>query len=186
MTAGHPAVVKAKRLARIAVEHGWKGNIESESGTTLFTAWRNDESIVLEWSAGHLVSGQYKLFDHTRILSSTSEARKHIEGWPNIMQILKHFPGGEFRTKVVERYNNVPFDWQTASNEDMMAAMMDREIYWYSHLSAKIQRDHVLKPKTKPQAGRYEIKQVGHRKMFNFIGTVGFRSVLLDTLIQVG
>lgn len=185
VTIGHPAVVKAKRLGRIAFENGWKGSIESENGITRFKAFRNDETIELQWNSTALASGTYKIFNYTQNLSSTSLARKVIEGWPNILKIIKHVPEGEFKVDFVKRYSDVPFDWETASSEKIIAAMLGRQIRWYSHLSTKIQNDRVHIPKSKAQLARYEVKQVGHRKMFNFIGDVGFRSVLLDTLIQV-
>ncbi len=184
---GHPAVIKAKRLGRIAFEHDWKGNIESESGTTIFRAWRNDETVMMQWNSTSLVYGEYRVFNYKQNLSSTSLARKVIEGWPNISRILKYIPDGEFKGDFVKRYSNVPFNWETAPNDEIIAAMIGRQIRWYSTLSNKIQTDIVHRPKTTAQKGKLEVKQVGNgRKMFNFIGNQGFRSVLLDTLIQVG
>ena len=44
---GHPAVIKAQKIAAIAVENGWKGKIDTEviesQRITTLDAWRNDE-----------------------------------------------------------------------------------------------------------------------------------------------
>ena len=67
-----------------------------------------------------------------------------------------------------------------------MERLIGHQLFWYGHTESKLHCDVVLPP-TKKNSLQYNIKDIGHRKLFNFIGAqAGFRSVLLDTLIKVG
>ena len=178
----HPAVVKAKKIARVALENGWKGSIEHESGTTDLTAWRDDERIHVKWIANTMESAEHTLFSHVSQLSCAKAVLKVIEGTPDIMVVIKNAPLID-RPKLVEKYRVVPFDWEHDDDETIIANVLGRKLFWYSHQATKIQEDVVYIPKGKKN--HIEIKPVAHRKMLNFVGQGGFRSVLLDTIIKV-
>lgn len=187
-TLKHPGVVKAQEIASLAVAQDpkWSGKIDSEvvdgKRITRLTAQRNDESIEMTWRGAVYLGGTYRLFDHAINLASASVARSKITGFPNIYKVRRYAPKGN-KVATVAKYRRVPFDWQEDDPQDIINTLIDRRIYWYHSEFATIHDDVVLKPKGKKTI---EIKPVGHRKLLSFIGTLGFRSVLLDTIIQVG
>jgi hypothetical protein len=89
------------------------------------------------------------------------------------------------RPKLVETYRKLPFE-HSEPNDVIMPKLLGQQLTWYSHEHNKITTDLVLYPKG-AKSKQYRIADVGHRKIFHFIGSqAGFRSVLLDTVIKVG
>lgn len=188
----HPAVIKAKKLARVAVENSWTGNItsdvESDCRITVLNANRkdSDEAIRVEWRDNQMASATHILMDGTVSfqLPCAKSVSAVISGWPDVMQIIKMIPH-EKRPEVVRRYRKLPFDWENDSDEFILSKLIGTQIFWYSHISTKIYSDNVLVPK-KGKKNHVEIKPVGHRKMLNFIGShAGFASVMLDSILKV-
>ena len=184
---GHPAVIKAQKIAAIAVENGWKGKIDTEviesQRITTLDAWRNDEKVKLIWRDEQYLKGTYMLFDRVTLLHTAKGSLERITGWPSIRQVLKFAPEDGDQKAIINRYKRIPFDWENDDPNAIINKLIDNRIYWYCIKSGKVYDDVVLIPKGK---SRIEIKPIAGRRLFNFIGTVGFRSVVLDTIIQVG
>lgn len=159
----HPAIVKAKRIARVAKENDWHGSISSEvislkeivddgfsveklTRTTLLTMKRNDEAIRMHWVDKHLDTASYTLCGKLQRISCSKAAIEIIEDWPNIVDILK-FSGAEDKTPLIEKYSRLPFDWRVDSDEKIISTLIDHRIYWYARVSDSIYSDVVLKPK---------------------------------------
>jgi hypothetical protein len=185
----HPALVKVRHIAGIAADNGWKGKIDSEvidgQRITTLAAMRNDESISMQYKNNEMTDADYYIFDKLMSLQSASQVIEKIQGWPDILKLFKWFPNSN-RPLLVEKYRRLPFDWETDDPNAIMDTMMGRKLFWYSHLSNKIHTDIVLEKQPNKQSNKFEIRPVGHRKMFNFVGVLGFRSVLLDTILKVG
>jgi hypothetical protein len=182
----HPAVAKAKQIARIAVQYGWQGNIDSEvignERITSLSATRNDEALTMSWINERLNRAGYSIFDQYTNISCAKHAIKKLIAWPDVIELIKMSRDkGANPVPLVETYRRLPFDWENDPDDEIIAAVKDHQIHWYSHLSGKVHSDVVL-PKKKT-----EIKPVGHRKMLCFIGSqAGFRNVMLDTVLKVG
>jgi len=182
------AVVKAAKLARAAKANGWHGTfnseeIEGERLTTLEVT-RNDEYVVVCYTGNSMVRGEYKLFERTWNLHCASVALERLESWPDLIKMFKWFPNKN-KPSLVESYRRLPFSFEE-ENSAIMAKLMGHSLFWYSHEFRRLQTDVVIVPK-KATTKNYRIVDVGHRKLFHFIGAqAGFRSVLLDTLIKVG
>lgn len=184
----HPAVVKAQAIAAIAVENGWKGSINKdffeEDGKrvriTILRAKRNDEVIKIAWHGTRFKGGHYGFFEKVTFIQSSGIAIKKIEGWPDIIALLKVVPI-ESRPQVTSVYVKLPFDWQNDDDDFIMSTMVERKLFWYNRIDGKIETDVVMNSK------KNRIAPVGHRKLFHFISpVVGFRSVLLDQVLRVG
>jgi hypothetical protein len=189
----HPAVIKAKRLARVAVENGWTGSIDSDTENdcriTVLKANRknSDESICVEWTNNSMSSAVHSLMDGTVSfqLPCAKSVSTVFAGWPDVMHLIKVAPVEE-RLEIVKRYRKLPFDWENDTDEYILSKLIGTQIFWYNHVSAKIYSDNVLVPK-KGKKNHIEIKPIGHRKMLNFIGShAGFASVMLDSILKVG
>lgn len=196
----HPAIVKAKRIARVAKENDWHGSISSEvislkeivddgfsveklTRTTLLTMKRNDEAIRMHWVDKHLDTASYTLCGKLQRISCSKAAIEIIEDWPNIVDILK-FSGAEDKTPLIEKYSRLPFDWRVDSDEKIISTLIDHRIYWYARVSDSIYSDVVLKPKNKKLP--IQIKPIKDRKSLHYIGShSGFRCVMLDTILRV-
>jgi len=181
---GHPAVMKAKKLARIAFENGWKGSIEHDSGTTTLNAHRDSEKVTVVWNANTMSESFHHFLSKTTQLYCAKAVLKVFEGQPDIMTVLK-YAAEEDRQELVEKYQNVPFDWRNEEDDEIISKLIGAQIFWYSRISGKICSDYVLPPKGKKN--HIEIKRVKDRKMLNYIGShSGFASVMLDTIVKVG
>lgn len=187
MSVVHPAVIKAKRLGRIAFENGWKGSLDHDpaTSTTELSAERNDEHIYVKWIDNTMDKAEYYILGKRVQLSCAKDVVKILRGWPDIIVLMKlaralNISGPD----IVETYRRLPFDWENDSNEDIMAAMVERTVYWYNRIDGRVESDFVTKPRRKSQI--FEVKPVGHRKIFNFIGTqCGMRTVILDMVLKV-
>ena len=189
----HQAIIKAKRIGRVAKEHNWRGSIESEvvhgKRITVLSATRNDETILLRWDDNLLTKANYSIsFSENEVhlvqLACAKEALDRIEGWPDLEDLFKWFPD-QSRCALAEKYRRVPFNWREDSDEEILSKIVGRKIFWYSHISQRTVSDVVLELKGK-KAKNIQIRHIEHRKMLNFIGKdAGFRSVLLDTVFKV-
>lgn len=181
----HPAVIKARAIGKIAAENGWKGRIGKDDEfdgvrVTTLIATRNDESISISWLDTRFNYGTYCFFDKTIQIHSSGQAIKIIEGWPDIIALLKVIPI-ESRPRVTSVYVKLPFDWENDSDEFIMSQIIDRKLFWYNRIDGKIEIDVAMKSQ------KNRIQPVGHRKLLHFVSPVtGFRSVLLDQFLRVG
>ena len=185
----HPAVAKANKIAKIAVENGWKGHLDSdvlENGlrTTELTAHRNDEQILVYWINEKLDHAVYSIFGKTTNLTCSKQVIDKVKGWPALADLFNRFPKAN-RPNLVRTYRKLPFDLD-GPDDEIITKLLGAKLFWYGHETAKIHADVVLPP-TKAKSKHYRIVNVGHRKLFHFIGAqAGFRSVILDTLLKVG
>ena len=179
------AVKKASHVGSIAAQNGWKGKLDSEvvdgQRITSLTGRRNDESFYAYWEDEKLSRAGYFIFSRETRLTCAKQLIEKIEGWPDLIKLYKWFPDAN-RPNLTQTYRKLPFDLDD-DDEEIISKLLGRKLFWYGHESTKIHTDVVLKSKSK----KIRIQNVGHRKLFHFIGAqAGFRSVLLDTLIKVG
>lgn len=182
------AVVKVMKMAGVAKRNGWHGNIDSEVvGTdriTVLTAERNGEELSVHYRNDTMYKAEYTILGATVGLHCPSLAIEKLEGWPDVLKLFKQFPTLS-RPTIVEQYRRLPFSFED-SNDVIIDRLLGKQLFWYSHTNSKINVDVVRHPK-KNGDPNFRIVDVGHRKMFHFIGvSAGFRSVLLDTVIKVG
>lgn len=181
---GHPGVVKAKKLARVAFDNGWKGSIEHDCGITILTAHRDVEKVTVQWDANTMSESFYHFMSKTTQLYCAKAVLKVFEGQPDIMTALK-YAAEEDRQALVEKYRKVPFDWENEEDHEIISKLVGAQIFWYSRMSGKIYSDWVLVPKGKKN--HIEIKRIKDRKALHYIGShAGFASVMLDTIVKVG
>lgn len=182
--------IKVKILTETAKQHGWTGNLQSEviDGVryTVLTMARNDESVALQYHDNTYYKGDYYLFDKHWHVHCASLVLERLAGWPDLLKLFKWFPNMN-RPNLVGVYRQLPFNFEEP-NEDIIAKLIGRQLFWYSHEAAKLHVDVVLVPRN-ATSKNFRIVDVaeGSRKLFHFMGaSVGFRSVLLDTVIKVG
>lgn len=184
-----PALVKAMKLATVAKKNGWHGSIESEkedgTGVTVLKATRNDEAIAVYYRDNTMFKARYKILDSVVSLHCPSLVIEKLEGWPDLLKLFKQFPDLN-RPKLVEKYRRLPFSFED-SNDVILERLVGKTLFWYSHTSSRLDTDIVLVPRKNTKAENFRIVDVGHRKLFHFIGAQnGFRTVILDSLIKVG
>ena len=184
----NPAVVKVMKMAATAKRNGWHGNIDSEvldgERVTVLRAERNGETLSVHYRGETMYKAEYGILGVTTSLHCPSLAIEKLESWPDVMKLFKQYPTVP-RPKIVEQYRKLPFAFED-SNDEIIDRLIGKQLFWYSHTNNKIQVDVVRHPK-KNGDPNFRIVDVGHRKLFHFIGvSAGFRSVLLDTVIKVG
>lgn len=186
--ADEEAVLKAAKLASAAKRNDWHGTFNSEEidgvRVTVLDVHRNGESLRVDYLGNQMRPGKYDLHGRTWTVHSASDALAKLEDWPDLIKMFKWFPNMN-RPTLVETYRRLPFSMED-SNEDIIAKLIGTKLFWYCHISQKINVDVVMQPR-RSDGKNFRIADVGHRKLFHFIGAqCGFRSVLLDTLIKVG
>lgn len=180
------STAKAKMIAMVAVEQGWKGNIKRDRNIVCLKAFRNDEQIQVQWMNGKLKYAKYKIFNKSFNLTCQKQVTEKLCGWPDLRDLFKWFPKID-RSSLVEKYRDLPFELDD-DNDEIMSKLVGRKIFWYCRREpSKISCDVVLLPKG-AKSKHFRVVNVGNnRKMFHFVGTaIGFRSVLLDTIVKVG
>jgi len=186
--ADEAAVLKAAKLASAAKRCGWHGTFDSTEAEgerrTVLDVARNDESMKITYIGNSMHPTEYRLLTRTWNIQSASEALVRLEGWPDLIKMFKWFPNAN-RPNLVETYRSLPFSMED-SNESIIEKLIGTKLFWYCHTGQKINVDVVMQPR-KSDGKNFRIADVGHRKLFHFIGAqCGFRSVILDTIIKVG
>lgn len=181
-------IVRAAQLAKAAKLNDWHGSFDSKvvDGVrdTVLDVTRNGESLRVAYSDNTFRSGEYVLHTRRWNVHCASTALERLEGWPDLIKMFKWFPNLN-RPTLTETYRKLPFTFED-SNQSIIESLIGCKLFWYYHTDGKIHTDVVLPP-TRKNSPSYNIKDIGHRKLFNFIGAqAGFRSVLLDSLIKVG
>ena len=181
-------VYKVMKLAGVAKANGWHGTVESDvtDGVkyTVLQAARNDETMTICYRDGTMVDSEYTIFGAVTNIYCPSTALDKLAGWPDLLKLFKLFPNMN-KPKLVETYRRLPFDF-SEPNDEIMQKMIGRQVTWYSHTSTRIDTDIVLVPRKNTKKENFRIVDIGHRKLFHFIGSsIGFRSILLDTLLKV-
>lgn len=182
------SVYKVMRMAGVAKQNGWHGTLESDvvngCKVTELQAARNDETITVIYRDGAMTRSEYTIFGAVTSIYCPKTAIEKLSGWPDLLKLFKQFPNMN-RPTLVETYRRLPFSFDEP-NEEIMAKMIGRTVTWYSHTSTRIDSDTVLPPRKHTKKENFRIVDIGHRKLFHFIGTqIGFRSILLDTLLKV-
>lgn len=182
--------LKAMQLGGIAKRNGWTGSIQHNDNLneTIFRAKRAAERIFMQWANGRLAEKpEYKLLSRVYTLQSQVEVIEKLEGWPDIIKILdinRKRKDPKNPVQLVKYYSRLPFDIEKDDDETIISALVNRQIWWYNSISMKIDTAKVMMPKKKSQV--FSLKQVGHRKMFNFTEPqIGMRSVMLDQIVKV-
>jgi hypothetical protein len=187
----HPALAKAKFIGKIAHQHNWKGNISSEvvdgQRITSVAGNRDDEAFSMQWTGEKLTEATYSIGVNEDIhaikITHSKKMIEYLTGWPDIFDLFKWFPNAN-RPLLVEKYRKLPFSMDD-DNEEIISKLLGCKIFWYGHQSTKYHTDVVL-PTMGNKTYKTRIVDIGHRKLFHFIGAqAGFRSVLLDTLLKV-
>ena len=178
---------KAIAIATVAKENGWKGAIRYDEITheTTLSARRGCESVLLIWDRNRLIQKpEYKLLGRTYYLPSQGALIQKLNSKPDIIKLLKINAGKRNPVELVKQYRDLPFDVETDNDETIIAALVNRRIWWYNSVSMGVQNARVMMPKRKSQV--FNIKSVNHRRMFNFTEPdIGMRSVMLDQLLKV-
>jgi hypothetical protein len=178
---------KIKKLAAVAKRHDWHGRLDIEQidGQQVATleVTRNDESLVIGYTDNAMSICEYKIFDMQFPCHCASVAKEKLAGWPDVVELFKLFPDRR-RVDLVKTYRKLPFNWQEDDNQEILDKLIGKRVWWYSHISQKIRDEYVMIPRRASQV--FEIKPVGHRKLFNFTAAeTGMRSVMLDTILKV-
>ena len=181
-------VIKASKLAKAAKANDWHGSFTSEEidghRITRLEVTRNDEYVLVMYRDNAMVQAVYRILNEEQRLHCASVVLERLQGWPDLLKLFKTFPKAN-RPLLVEKYRQLPFSFDEP-NDQIMAKLLGRKLFWYYHENSKMVCDVVLMPR-KSDTKNFRIVDVGHRKMFHFIGAqAGFRSVLLDTLLKVG
>lgn len=182
-------IIKAGKLAKAAKANDWHGNFTSEkveSGERITTldVTRNDEHVLVIYRDNTMIKGEYSILGMNQRLHCASVALEKLRGWPDLMKLFKYCPKN-IRPQLVEKYRRLPFSFDEP-NEEIIQKLLGQKLFWYQHEGSKLVCDVVTMPR-RNDTKNFRIVDVGHRKLFHFIGAqAGFRSVLLDTVVKVG
>lgn len=180
---------KAEACIAIAGKHGWDATPELLEGDVCeLTLRRGNETLWISWTAGVLTTEPmptYTIADRVIKLRNASAVKQYAERSPETgaAELTKVSSNRFFRKKPTEpKAAKLPFDPHTASDAEIVAALMGRAVAWHNRLREI--------PET-AQVGRnprkiYFTEWDGER-IFNFICPAGgYRAFRLSSLTRVG
>lgn len=173
----------SKKIMEIAIDNGWSGlrNFEGD-GHVIIALVRNDESLGIEWLHNDFHVAHYYIFDRMLAFTTLKDVGDVVRGWPDLIELFKWFPNAN-KPFLTTKYRRLPFALD-ADNEEILAKIVERPVFWWDAGASKIRVDVVMKPKG---AKTNRIVDMGHRKLLHFNGARdGFKSLLVDAILKVG
>lgn len=186
--------LKAKRLADTVKQYGWKPTYATDEGTVTLTLTRgtgnNKEQMQISWFDGACIGGDGKI-THTyrnRIIAVRNANAVKLRAAMTPEEIEKeHLRVATRKTAIrgprkaktpEEQRLLLPFDPKTATDEEILKAVLGKAIVWENKMSGKTQHGLVKSPKITKTAK-------GIRNL-SFTGPTGSTTVRVENLVSVG
>lgn len=170
--------------------HGWGCTQRINDGDRIeVTARRGDETLFIEWMNGvYQNSATYTIADRTIKLRNASAAKSYAARDPKAgaEELQRVTSNKAFRKKEVPdaelQRSRLPFDPTTASEPEILAALLGRGVTWHNRISVKSESAMVGKDPRRAHFTEFEGERI-----FNFCcPNTGFRSFRLSALLRVG
>ncbi len=192
MTLQQDSTYKGKQLAAYARENGWEAKGQPDGERCDVELWRGDERIAVYWINGSLVEAPlYTLAGSTTKLRNVSEIKKQLLKQPDLSRRLRR----NRTSKVVEEApDNIekllgmrlllpPFE--DMEDREVLRELYNHSIVWINRLTQMPDEDAIRRG-INYNADLYHMSlSSAGRRIVNFMGVFQFRSVALDTLVQV-
>ena len=187
---------KATKLAEFAEDFGWTSVIETPAPDTVVAVLtKESEEITATWVNGIVppeATPVYCVGERQVKLRNVSAAKKQIGSEPDAKPIQELSPGpvrrsrrgsGSLPPNLPRR--RVPFDVETASDEEIIKALTGKKIRWRNMMAnGKIEHGQVSRRGKQIKIERHPNRSTRTITFCDDNG--GFRSVALDRLLVVG
>lgn len=187
---GSKSHVKAVAFIAEVKAQGWTTEMRVEDGDRIeVTARRGDEHLFIEWMNGvYQNSATYTIADRTIKLRNASAAKQYAgrDATAGAEELVRVTTNKSFRKKAVPseqlQRSKLPFDLETATEKEIMAALLGRSVTWHNRISVRSEQAVVGK-----DPRRAHFTEHDGERIFNFCcPNTGFRSFRLSALLRVG
>jgi len=180
---------KAEACIAIAGPNGWDATPELLEGDVCeLTLRRGNETLWISWTAGVLTTvpmPTYTIADRVVKLRNASAVKQYAERTPEAgtKELEKVSSNRYFRKKPTEpKPSKLPFDPKTATETEVIEALMGRAVAWHNRLREIPETAQVGRNPRKIYFTEWEGERI-----FNFIcPAAGFRAFRLSDLMKVG
>lgn len=191
----YPELEKAAEFVDDCEQAGWDCDweeIEDDIEQCVITsvqAQRGDEEVNLRWHGKRYDSGEYSHDGNTyRPVHNVGAARKLLEAEGPVAPKRRGRPpkptveedGYDASIRILPR--KLPFDIEAALDEEIIGAVRGKTLIWWNTQTLDYDRAQVLPAR---QRNIYMEESSKGRVILTFVSPEGFRSVALDTLVQV-
>jgi len=186
--AGSKSWGKAEACISIALQHGWDATPELLEGDVCeLTLRRGHETLWISWTAGVLTTEPmptYTIAERTIRLRNASAVKQYAERTPDAgtRELEKVSSNKFFKRRPTEpKASKLPFDPETATEAEIIEALMGKAVAWHNRLREIPETAQVGKNPRKI----YFTEFAGER-IFNFIcPATGHRAFRLAALTRV-
>jgi hypothetical protein len=188
------SIAKAEAFLKAAADLGWAEKTRSAPDQNPYgvIVGRGDERITISWRDGVFV-GEECYHSHPartpRKVINASAAKK-IMAIPaatadeEARKVTAHKSARPGRVRgaeaTTERRKALPFDVETADDEEVLRAVSGRRISWTNEISGAIEEAHV-----KGSVDEISIQHGKSGRSIRFTSTTGFRSVRVKSLVSI-
>jgi hypothetical protein len=189
---GTKSEAKVAAFAADAASLGWDLDAPVTDGElTSVTVRRGEETIDLAWEGGvFLHPCLYSLKGHTIQMRNAAAAKQRMGMDPEKAEeetdrVLTRKTNAAARRTESPR-QQLPFDPELATDEEVLATLQGRMIYWTNGTSGADESDRVpLVKEVGNRANRPKIHEGPHGRILTFPGRSGCRSVLVSKIVMV-
>lgn len=195
---------KADKFSKIAADNGWttEQTYSQDNEKTTVLATRDDESLEIWWYGNKLTESPiYQLMARQVLLRNASHAYRYLTGQPDYgkaarrtkrlqaataaVQGLDGSPDADLPDALADPVGRLPFDKLLAEDRDILKACYTRTLVWKNSITQDLDEDRVIRGANWDKA-KYHITHTNEgRRVLNFLGQYGFRSVYVDALLFV-
>lgn len=192
--AGTKSEAKAAAFAVEAANLGWSLETPKTDGDrTEITVRRGEETIDLAWEGGVFQHPcLYSFKGHTIQMRNASAAQKRMSMDPEVSaeereRVAVRKTNAMERKAGVPRQRKLPFDPETATNEEVLSAVQGKMIFWTNGHREVEENDRVpLMKEVRNKANKPKIHEGPHGRILTFAAVGGmFRSVLVSKIVAV-
>lgn len=197
---------KAEAFLQEAIALGWKAEIATEGGKTTVTASSNNKTLQISWRGGACLNEtSYSDNGHIRKLRNAAAARRQLEldsevvvkpkaeltaskKQPPAKRAKRREPAKEASPKPFKSTPKpprlLPFDPQTATDEEILRAVVGKRIVWKNRTSGGYDEARVMSNPNQKQL-KIEINGRNERCITFASSGSGFRAVRLSAIVSV-
>lgn len=179
---------KAEACIKIALEQGWEATPELLDGDVCeLTLRRGEETLWVSWTSGVLTTTPmptYTIADRTVKLRNASAVKQYATRAPEVgrKELEKVASNRFFKRRPSEpARGKLPFDPETATEKEIIDALMGKAVAWHSRLREVPETAYVGK-----NPRRIHFSEFGGERIFNFLcPQTGYRAFRLSALTRV-
>lgn len=188
---------KSEHFKRLAVENGWKADVRTDLSVYKDTkdicdviwnvyAMRGKETLKITWTGDRFTQANYVYGDHHRKLWWPVEVSKLLAGRPDPRKYRRKDSDLAVSYEEMVQQRCVPWEPDAPASE-IMLKVVKKEIKWIRKIDGQVCSAFVdVDLKEKGSAKHFRVYEQKNGRVLTWADALGFHSVALDQIIEVG